>query len=378
MEGPATQELQMFLDSIRGALTSRCDREYVRKCDAERRPPYEAFEALAELGCLGVNVPEEFGGSGAGAFAIAMMLQQVGTHFLDLAFWLFRNVCHGNHAIRKHGSTEQKENLLPRLAAGEISVCFALTEPDAGSDAAALRTTAKQAARGFHVTGQKVFCSGFRVADYVMVAVRTSQERHRGVTVVMIPTSAPGLTSAPIETLGHWPLGTTALNFDDVYVPAGDVVGELGCGWAVISDMLRYERLCLSAARAGAARSALGDAITYARNRKQFGNAIATYQAVSHKLADMEVMVSISEMLAMRFAKLVDRESDTARDAAIMKLYVCEAYKAVADMSLQVFGGYGYSMEFDAQRHFRESRLGVIGAGTSEIQRNIIAKSIVA
>ena len=371
-----SDEQEMFRASVRALFEQRFGTDYVRECDAERRPPREAFEALAGLGYLGLNIPTEYGGSGATAVDVAILLEELGRGFLDLAFWVFRNVSHGGHALGAHGTRTQKEELLPRVANGEISVCFALTEPESGSDAAALKTRAAEDGDRYRINGQKVFCSGFRVSDYVMVAARTSEDKHGGITAFLVPTDAPGLTASPIDTLGHWPLGTTLLSFADVEVTQDDAVGAPGDGWRVVTDMLQYERLCLSAARAGAAQAALADALAYAGQRQQFGRSIGTFQAVSHKLADMQVMADVSRMLVYRFAYRLDRGRATPRDAATLKLYVSEAYKAIADMGLQVFGGYGYTMDFDIQRHFRESRLGVIGAGTSEIQRNIIAKTM--
>lgn len=371
-----SEEQEMFRSSVRELFEKRFGRDYVRDCDSARRPPREAFEALADLGYLGLNIPIEYGGSGATAVDVAILLEELGRGFLDLAFWVFRNVSHGGHAISTHGTQAQKEALLPGFATGELSVCFALTEPESGSDAAALQTRAIEDGDRYRISGQKVFCSGFRVSDYVMVAARTSDEKHGGITAILVRTDAPGLTASPIDTLGHWPLGTTLLSFEDVEVPRDSAVGAPGDGWRVITDMLQYERLCLSAARTGAAQAALADALEYVGERQQFGRPIGKFQAVSHKLADMQVMAEISRMLVYRFAYRLDRGRATPRDAAILKLYVSEAYKAIADMGLQVFGGYGYTMDFDIQRHFRESRLGVIGAGTSEIQHNIIAKSM--
>lgn len=376
MDIELTAEQEMFRASVRDLFDKHYGRDYVRECDTARRPPTEAFRALAALGHLGLNIPVELGGSGATAVDVAILLEELGRGFLDLAFWVFRNVSHGGHAITVHGSPAQQAALLPGIASGDISVCFALTEPESGSDAASLKTRATAAGGGFQVNGQKVFCSGFRVSDYVLTATRTSDEKHGGITALLIPTDAPGLTATPIETLGHWPLGTTLLSFEDVEVSADAVVGTVGDGWRVITDMLQYERLCLSAARAGAAQAALDDSLEYVKSRHQFGRPIGSFQAVSHKLANMQVMTELARMLVYRFAYRLDMGRATPRDAAILKLYVAEAYKEVADQGLQVFGGYGYTMDFDIQRHFRESRLGVIGGGTSEIQRNIIAKTM--
>jgi alkylation response protein AidB-like acyl-CoA dehydrogenase len=166
------------------------------------------------------------------------------------------------------------------------------------------------------------------------------------------------------------------LYFDDVRVPHANVLGPVDDGWRNLNAYLNYERLCLSAARTGASDAALNDAVDYAKTRQQFGRPIGKFQAVSHKLAEMALMLEISKLLVKQYTWRFERGINTRQDAAMLKLYTCEAYKSIADMGLQVLGGYGYTMEYDLQRHFRESRLGTIGAGTSEIQRNIIAKTL--
>ncbi|MBT7485020.1 MAG: acyl-CoA/acyl-ACP dehydrogenase, partial [Rhodospirillales bacterium] len=171
-------------------------------------------------------------------------------------------------------------------------------------------------------------------------------------------------------------IGTTQVFYSDVKVPADAVLGEVGEGWRALDTCLWYERLCLSAARTGAAQAAFEGALEYAKTREQFGKPIGKFQAISHKLADMKVMLDISRMLVYRFAWLVSEGKATRSDAAVIKLHSSEAYKTIADLGLQIYGGYGYSMEYPAQRFFRDSRLGVIGAGTSEIQRNIIARGL--
>jgi alkylation response protein AidB-like acyl-CoA dehydrogenase len=378
MDHEFTPEQDLFRSTVREFCEKEVSREYVRECDRERRPPRELYDKLGEQGWLGINIPEEHGGSGAGAVEVAILLEELGRVFLDLSFWVFRAVTWGGLAIGRGGSEELKSELLPRVATGEVTVCFSLTEPDAGSDAAAISLSAVEDGDDFVLNGQKVFTSGFKASDLDVVATRTASDgkKHHGITNFIVDTDSPGLEWQPIETLGHWPLGTAMLYFTDVRVPKTRMLGALHAGWADLGVYLRYERLCLSAARTGAAAAALADSVSYAKERKQFDRPISEFQAVSHRLADMQTMVEISQMLVYRYASRLDRGVATTRDAAILKLYACEAYKQVADMGLQVLGGYGYTMEYDLQRHFRESRLGVIGAGTSDIQRNIIAKTM--
>lgn len=378
MHRDATEELGLFRQTVRLFTEREIGRSSVREHDRERRPPRELFKRVAEQGWLGINAPEGYGGGGGGAQEVAILLEELGRGFLDLAFWVFRQVTYGGHAIGRDGTEDQRRRFLPKITSGEWSICFALTEPESGSDAAALSLRAVPTEGGFVLSGQKVFISGFKVSDYVLVAARTSRggAKQHGITNFLVDTKSPGLQSEPIETLGHWPLGTALLHFDSVEVPEDAVLGTIDEGWLALADYLRYERLCLSAARVGASASALADALDYAKSRQQFGRPIVKFQAVAHRLADMQVMVEVSQLLVHRYAWLLDQGLATVRDAAILKLFACEAYKAVADSGLQVLGGYGYTMDYDLQRHFRESRLGVIGAGTSDIQRNIIAKTM--
>lgn len=373
-----TAEQIMFREAVQDFCKREITREYVRECDRERRPPREAYDKLGELGWLGINIPTDYGGGGGGAVEVAILLEELGTVFLDLAFWVFRAVTWGGLAIGRDGQEEFKRDVLPRVADGSTTVCFSLTEPEAGSDAASISLTATEDGDDFVLTGQKVFTSGFKASDLDVVATRTAtgEKKHHGITLFVVDCDAPGITWTAMETLGHWPLGTAHVFFDDVRVPKSRMLGTLHNGWADNGVYLRYERLCLSAARTGASKAAIADSVAYALEREQFGRPISKFQAVSHRLAEMQMKAEISEMLVYDYASKLDRDLATVRDAAILKLYACEAYKEIADMGLQVLGGYGYTMEYDLQRHFRESRLGVIGAGTSDIQRNIIAKTM--
>ncbi|MGI9381467.1 MAG: acyl-CoA dehydrogenase family protein, partial [Methyloligellaceae bacterium] len=343
------------------------------------KPPREAYNALAEQGWLGIIVPKEYGGSERNAIELAILLEEAGRHFEELGVWLFRTITYGGYAVMAHGTKEQKEFFLPKVANGELSFCFGLTEPESGSDAAALKTQARpDSNENYTINGQKVFTSGMDISDYCLLVARTSdgEKKQQGITNFLVDTSLDGIEVRKIDTLGHRAIGTTQVFYEDVKVPATAVLGTVDQGWAAADAYLWYERLCLSAARTGAALAAFDCALDYAKNRNQFGRPIGKFQAISHKLADMKMMLDISRTMVYRFAWLVSKGRATREDAAVLKLYSSEAYKAVSDMGLQIFGGYGYCMEYPMQRFFRDSRLSVIGAGTSEIQRNIIARSL--
>ena len=378
MDFSFTPEQESLRGHVQELLRAVCPPEYAERCDREARPPREAYQALGKQGWLGLNIAPEYGGGGGSAIELAILLEETGKHFEELAMWVFRTLTYGGYAVAQHGTPEQKRSLLPRIARGELSLCFGLTEPQAGSDAAALATRATQAGDGYVINGQKVFTSGMDISDYCLLVTRTGagEKKQHGITNFLVETKLPGIEVRKIETLGQRAIGTTQVFYSDVRVPASAVLGEVDRGWEAVDAYLWYERLCLSAARTGAATAAFDYALNYAKTRKQFGRAIGEFQAISHKLADMKVMLDVSRTLVYRFAWLLSQGKATRLDAAVVKLYTGESYKAVSDMGLQILGGYGYCMEYPMQRFFRDSRLAVIGAGTSEIQRNIIARGL--
>jgi acyl-CoA dehydrogenase len=327
---------------------------------------------------LGLIAPEAYGGAGGSPTDLALLLEETGNHFEELGLWLFRNFTYGCYAVLKHGTDEQKQRIVPGTVKGELSFAFALTEPDSGSDAAALRTRAVADGDGFVINGRKLYTSGMDISDYVLLAVRTSDQgkKQQGISTLLVDTRTPGITVRKIRTLGQHAIGTTEVTYDDVRVPHTALLGELDRGWAICEDTLRYERLCLSAARIGAARRAFDYALDYAKTRHQFGKPIGSFQVTQHKFADMKVMLDTSQTMVRRYAWLMENGQAERADTAVIKYYVGESYKTISDMCLQILGGAGYCMEYPMQRFFRDSRLATIGGGTSEIQKNIIAASL--
>ena len=359
-------------------LTDICTPQYVQNCDEQQKPPREAFDALAKNGWLGLIAPESLGGAGGSATDLAVMLDVLGYHFEELGLWVFRNLTYGCYAVMKHGTQEQIDYLVPKVITGEMSFCFGLTEPDSGSDASALTTKATKHGDEYILNGRKVYTSGMDISDYCLLVARTStlERKQQGITTFLVDTKLPGIEVKKLQTLGQRSIGTTEVLYSDVHIPASPILGKLDHGWTGADDYLCYERLCLSAARTGAARSAFEIALDYAKNRVQFGKPIGKFQAVSHKLAEMKSMLDIAQTMVYRYAWLMEQGKNTRQDAAILKLYTSESYKSISDMCLQILGGYGYCMEYPMQRFFRDSRLATIGGGTSEIQKNIIASSL--
>jgi alkylation response protein AidB-like acyl-CoA dehydrogenase len=378
MDFSFTPDQETLRDHIKQLLDEVCPAAYAERCDNEGRPPREAYDALAKHGWFGLSLPTEYGGMGGSAIDLAILLEEAGRHFEELGIWLFRTLTYGGYAVIRHGTPEQKANLLPKVLRGELCFCLGLTEPQSGSDAASLSTRAVAVDGGYSINGQKVFTSGMDISDYCLLVTRTSStgKKQHGITNFLVDTKLPGIEITKIKTLGQRAIGTTQVFYNDVRVPASAVLGKVDHGWEAVDAYLWYERLCLSAARTGAALAAFDYAVEYAKTRKQFGQPIGKFQAISHKLADMKVMLDVSRMLVYRFAWLMSEGKATRQDAAVLKLYTAETYKTVSDVGMQVLGGYGYCMEYPLQRFFRDSRVAVIGGGTSEIQRNIIAHGL--
>jgi len=373
-----TSDQELMLQSVRSLLDDVCSMDYAAKCDNNHTPPREAFDAMAKNGWLGLIAPESFGGSGGSPTDLALVLEETGHHFEELGLWLFRSFTYGCYAILQHGTDEQKQRIVPGAANGKLSFAFALSEPDSGSDAASLRTRAVIDGDYFIVNGRKQWTSGMDISDYALVALRTNDlgKKQLGISTLMIDTKLPGIEVRKIATLGQHAIGTTEVTFTDVRVPRNALLGQLDHGWAVCEDTLRYERLCLSAVRIGAARRAFEYALDYAKTRHQFGKPIGSFQVTQHKFADMKVMLDTSFTMVRRYAWLMENGKAERADTAVIKYYIAESYKTISDMCLQILGGYGYSMEYPMQRFFRDSRLATIGGGTSEIQKNIIASTL--
>jgi alkylation response protein AidB-like acyl-CoA dehydrogenase len=378
MDFSFTPDQETLRDHLRQLLDEVCPPEYAERCDREARPPREAYDALAGHGWLGLSLPAEHGGMGGSAIDLAILLEEAGRHFEELGIWLFRTLTYGGYAVLQHGTSEQKQTLLPKVLRGETSFCLGLTEPDSGSDAASLTTRATPAGEAYLINGQKVFTSGMDISDYCLLVTRTATtgRPQQGITNFLVDTKLPGIEVRKIATLGQRAIGTTQVFYNDVEVPRTMVLGKVDHGWEAVDAYLWYERLCLSAARTGAAQAAFDYALAYAKTRKQFGRPIGKFQAISHKLADMKVMLDVSRMLVYRYAWLMAEGKASRQDAAVLKLYTGETYKTVSDLGMQILGGYGYCMEYPMQRFFRDSRVAVIGGGTSEIQRNIIARGL--
>lgn len=366
-----------FRENVFRVLEKNATLEYLRECDEKKRFPEELVQAAADQGWFAITLPEEHGGIGSYMDMVAF-LEVVGYFSTSLArFWnITVNMVGG--AIAAIGSEALKQELLPKVAEGKTFFAFALSENGSGSDAAALRTTGTLDGDDIVLSGTKMWITGALRADYILTACRTAkmENKQEGITLVLVPKSTPGLEINPIDLLGGHAIRTCEVNLVDVRVPQSLIVGDLHFGWSQLLGVLAKERVALASICTGAMGAAFDMASEYAGDRKQFGKAIGSFQAIGHKLADMRALADACRLLTFRAARILAAGKPCGREASIAKFFCADAYLKIATEGLQIMGANGYSMEYAMQRHFRESKLFQIFGGTNEIQRIIVSRDL--
>ena len=377
MDFSLTDEQEDFVDAIRGF----CDRELGTPDQRERLTESYAihhndtiYSQMAELGWLGVTIPEEYGGSGGSMLDACLFMEETSRGLAPIGGYATTLIVAG--ATQRFGSEDQKAEILGGIAGGAVEA-IAMTEPEAGSDVGALTTSAKRVNGGFVINGQKVFCSNAHIADHILVVCRTtkSASKHEGLSMIWVPREADGLEIIPIDTMGG--RETSHLYLTDVEVPEDAVLGEVDQGWTQLMAGLNVERLILAATMLGIGQRAFDDALAYVKERRQFGRPIGSFQALQHRLADLATDLEAARLMTRWVATLTDEDPGRMlpREASMVKLHVTEVAKRVAVDGMQLLGGYGYSSEYDMERLVRATMVSTIYGGTSEIQRNIIAKT---
>ncbi|GIJ76243.1 hypothetical protein SAMN05443287_102242 [Micromonospora phaseoli] len=332
---------------------------------------------LGEVGFLGLTIAEEHGGSGGDHLAYCLVLEELGRG--DSAVRGIVSVSLGLVAksIATHGTPEQRERWLPRLCAGTALGCFALTEPDSGSDAAALTTRAVRDGDDWLVTGRKTFITNGTTADVALLFARTGGPGHRGITAFLIPTDSPGLTRSEIHgKLGLRGQATAELVLDTVRVPDTARLGAEGAGFRLALATLAKGRMSVAAGCVGIAQGCLDAAVGYAGQRTQFGKPIAGHQLVQQLLASIAVDTAAARLLVWQVADLIDRGQPFATEASMAKLFASEAAVRAANDAIQVFGGYGYIDEYPVGKFLRDARVATLYEGTSQIQQLLIGRAL--
>ena len=374
MDFGLSEEQTLLQDSVRKMMDKVATPDYIRRLDKEQAYPYELYQSWVDLGLLALPFPEAYGGLGGSVMDMVILAEEISRKSADFYMAYAGSVFCGLNVARK-GSEEQKKFWLPKLLSGEVRFSISMSEPDAGTDIGAMRTTAVRDGDHYVINGQKLWSTGSGAKNTVInLYVRTDPKANirQGMSLFLVDNDTPGLKLRKLDMLGRRCTGTYEIFLDNVRVPADRLVGTENAGWDVVLSGLQVERITSAAGNVGAAQAALDLAVDYARERKQFGRPIGSNQAIGHMLADLATEVEAARTLTWRAAWLVSQGKDALREISMAKLLSSETYVKVANQGMQVFGAFGYNMEYDMQRHYRDARSSTIAADTSQVQRNVI------
>jgi alkylation response protein AidB-like acyl-CoA dehydrogenase len=342
--------------------------------------PIDVMKKMGEMGLLGIFVPQEYGGSGMGYFEYMSTLVELGKVCggISLSVAAHNSLCTGH--IYYHGNEEQKKKYLPKLASGEWIGAWGLTEPNTGSDAMRMKCTAQKEGNEWVINGSKNWITHGLSGDVAVVLVRTGELLDsNGITAFIIEKGTPGFSAVKIKNkLGVRASETAELIFDNVRIPEANVIGEVGQGFKQAMKVLDGGRISIASVSLGIAKGAYEAALKYAKEREQFGQPIANFQAIGFKLADMATEIEAAELLTLKAADLKNRGEKVTKEGAFAKYYASEVSVKCGNEAVQIMGGYGFTKEYPAEKFLRDSKLMTIGEGTSEIQKLVIARNILS
>ena len=373
MDFDLTPEQELIRDTVRTFAQERVQ-PVAEELDLTGRVPYELVSELGELGLMGLPVPEQYGGAGGDTVSYAIAIEELTRVDSSVAITVAAHTSLGTMPILNYGSDEQKERWLPDLAAGRRLAAFGLTEPGAGSDAGATRTTAEFRDGSWIVNGSKLFITnaGTDITWGVTLTARTGDDE---ISNIVVENGTPGYTiSSPMKKLGWRASDTRELSFEDCAVPEENLLGPRGEGFRQFLEILDGGRISVAAMGVGLAQGAYDLAYAYAQEREQFGKPISRFQAVQFRLADMATEIEAGRALVLKAAWLKDQGRPFAREAAMAKLWTGELSNRAANWALQIHGGYGFMDEYPISRLYRDQKILEIGEGTNEVQRMVIAK----
>jgi alkylation response protein AidB-like acyl-CoA dehydrogenase len=373
-----TDEQRAFVEAIRDFAKRECGTREQRDALTDNgREPHnpEIYAKIADLGWLGAAIPEEYGGAGGGSVDLCLLCEEFARGLIPMGF--FPVTMMSARPVELFGSDDLKEEILPRIVAGTV-YAIAMSEPEAGSDVGNLSCRAERSNGGWVMNGQKTWITGAHAADHILVVCRTSRtgNKHEGMTMISVPRESPGLDIRGIETMGGREVND--MFFTDCHVSEERVVGRADHAWMQLMAGLNNERLIIAAQALGMAERAFADALAYVKERKQFGKTIGSFQTVAHRLAELATEIEATRHLVYGVAETVQANPDKMlpREASMAKLKATEIAKRTALEGMQMMGGYGYATEYDMERHVRHTIVTTIYGGTSEIQREIISRSL--
>lgn len=368
----------MIRNSLSAFVENEMPRHLAQKWDKENHFPQDVFNKLAELGWMGLTVPEEYGGSGRDILGTVAAIEELCSRSMAVACGYIQSTCYAGLNLVEVASEEQKAELLPKVAAQGLMFAYGISEPDVGSDVASVRTTAVKDSERVVINGNKRFCSGAAISDYIYTLVRSgpAEDRYKNLSLILIPPTTPGVLLEPQDTMGLKGGGTFDVTFTDVEVPLKNIVGgEEGWnkGWSkLVGPGLEIEKIEVAAMALGIARAAVDDAWAYSQERVQFGKPICTIQSIRHMLADVKTKLEACRMMTYNAARLANEGQPVGVQAAMAKLFVCDTARDIVLTCQQVFGAYGYVKDFDMERYVRDILVMPILGGSSAIQKNNI------
>lgn len=372
-----TENQEMIAQTVR-AFAEKHIRPFVMEWDESQHFPVDLFRKLGEQGLMGVLVPEVYGGAGLGYFEYVTVVSEISRvcGSIGLSVAAHNSLCTGH--LLQFGNETQKQEWLPQLASGKWIGAWGLTEPNTGSDAARMKTVAVRDGDDWIINGTKCWITHGKSSDIMVVIVRTGEVGDsRGMTTFAVPKSLAGISGGKKENkLGMRASETTEVVFDNCRVPNAYMIGKEGEGFIQAMKVLDGGRISIAALSLGIAKGAYEASVKYAKERHQFGQAIANFQAIAFKLADMATKIEAAELLTMQAADLKNKHLKMTKEAAMAKYYASEMSVQVATDAVQIFGGYGYTKDFPVEKFYRDSKLCTIGEGTSEIQKLVISREI--
>jgi len=349
-----------------------------REIDQNSRFPSEVINKLGELGLLSIPVPKEYGGSGMDNVAYAAAIMELAKADASIAITVAAHTSLGTMPIVLSGTEEQKKKYVPKLASGEVLGAFGLTEPEAGSDAGATKTTAEKKGKDFVVNGGKIFITNAGVAGFLSFTAQVIEDgKNKGIGAFIIPTDIEGLTiSEPEKKMGWRASDTRQLFFHNMIINQSNMIAKPGEGFKIFLKILTGGRISIAALAVGTAQGAYERALKYSTERKAFGKKINKFQSIGFKLSDMATQIEAAKLLTYHAAWKKDKGHEIIKEAAMAKLFASEAAMKITTDAIQIHGGYGYVKDYDVERYFRDAKILEIGEGTSEVQRLIILKQI--
>ncbi|MGK2741688.1 acyl-CoA dehydrogenase family protein [Tepidicaulis sp. LMO-SS28] len=376
------EHVRMLRDQVRRFVDERMPRAKAREWDKGNIFPRDVFDEFAALGMMALTTEEAYGGAGVDIYATMAVIEEIAKRSVALACPYIMAVCYAGMNLGESASAAQKQELLPKVAAGKLLFAYGLSEPNVGGDLATVETTGVIEGDEIVINGAKRWCTGAHIADYIFCLLRSGpkEEKYKNLSIVLVPASAAGMTITPLGHLGIRGVETKDVIFENVRVPAENILGGAGMlnkGWGQLAGRaLEVEKLELSACALGLAEAALADAWTYAEERVQFGKPIAHHQAIRHTLAEARTRTQAMRHMLYHAAWLANENRPCSVETSMAKLFCCEGAAEVTEQAIRVVGAYGLSDDMDLERYFRDAKSLPIVGGSSNMQKNNIANRL--